>query len=245
MSGDFALALEALGHLQSIGETSLDPFLQSHAHWTSGWVYAMQGKWEAAIEACTRSLEGAPVPLQKTLAMAHLGYTYLDKGDASQAIALLGQAVQQCEQFRFRIQHSLFAAWLSEAYFFSGDREKARELGLQGLAMARDIDFPYSTGLAQRVLGRIAQAGGAFAEAETYLKEALQTFASIQARFEVARTHLDLAQLAHRRGDGGDGLMHLRDAHHLFRTSQVPNHVQRAEALARDFGVLLAQGTAC
>jgi hypothetical protein len=94
-------------------------------------------------------------------------------------------------------------------------------------------------GLAQRVLGRIAQTSGSLAEAESLFREALQTFVSIQARFEVSRTHLDLAALAHAAGNREAMTTHLTEAHALFRALQVPKYVARAEQCATEFGVSL------
>ena len=69
---------------------------------------------------------------------------------------------------------------------------------------------------------------------------ALQTFTSTQGRFEVGRTHLDLATLAHAQGDVSATAMHLYEAHGLFTALQVPKYSERTAQLAREYGVTLA-----
>ncbi len=93
--------------------------------------------------------------------------------------------------------------------------------------------------MAERSLGRIARASGALSEAETHLNEALQIFASIQARFEVGRTRLALAELTHAQGDREAMATHLREAHHLFSVLRVPKYIERTARLARELGVSL------
>src|SRR5205085_7845801 len=88
-------------------------------------------------------------------------------------------------------------------------------------------------------LGRLTRSSGAPAEATLHLHEALQTFIAIQARFEVGRTHLDLAALAHTMGDHEATTTHLQEAYNLFTALQVPKYVARAEQCAREFGVSL------
>jgi hypothetical protein len=61
----------------------------------------------------------------------------------------------------------------------------------------------------------------------------------VEARFEVARTRLDLAALAHARGQSTACAEHLAEAHREFQALAVPRWVERAEACARDWGIVL------
>jgi hypothetical protein len=149
----------------------------------------------------------------------------------------LEQAVQYMHQFRYRLLEGLFTIWLGEAYLLSDQIDKARDLVFQGLKTTRDVRYWHGVGWAQCALGRIAQASGSFAEAGVHLREAFQTFTSIQARFEVGRTHLDLAALAHVVGNREATATHLTEAHALFTALQVPKYVARAEQWARECGV--------
>jgi hypothetical protein len=107
------------------------------------------------------------------------------------------------------------------------------------LTLARDVGFQFVIGLAQRALGRIAQARGARTEAATHFTAALQTFTAMQARFEHARTQLDLAALAQAQGNLQAATTHLTEAHTLFQTLQVPRYVERVAQCANAFDVPL------
>ena len=92
---------------------------------------------------------------------------------------------------------------LSASTPLSGQIDRARDLASRGLTLTRDAGNRHGVAWAQRALGRIARGEGGLSEAEARLEEGLQAFASIHARFEAARTHLDLAELAAARGDPG------------------------------------------
>ena len=82
-------------------------------------------------------------------------------------------------------------------------------------------------------------ASGALTAAETHLQEALQTFTEHGYRPEEARTHLDLATVAHAQGSAAAAATHLRAAYGLFTELQAPKYVERTEQLARAYGVTL------
>jgi len=242
--GRFELALEILARCHTIGETIGDPRLQSYAAWITGWVYALRGEWEAAIDESQRSLKRAPDLVSAAYASAFLGYAYLEKGDGAQAIPLLEQAVQQLGQFGFRQFQGWFLTLLGEAYLLDARIAEARDLALQGLDITRDAKYWVGVGWSQRALGRIAQASGAHSEAKSHFNEALDTFSSIAARFEVGRTHLNLAAVAHAEGNREVVTRHLQEAYDLFRALRVPKYVERTAQLTSPYGVPLFEGRA-
>jgi class 3 adenylate cyclase/tetratricopeptide (TPR) repeat protein len=239
--GDFAQALEAEKRTQAIGEVIGDLRLQNYAACFSGWWLALRGDGEAAIEAAQRCLHNVPDPLTTANACIALGLAYIAKGDATQAITPLEQAVQHYVQFRHRHGQALAMILLSEAWLIQGDLERARDLAQRGLTMARDIMIWDEIGKALGVLGRVAQESGNFLAAEGYLRESLQTFVSIQAKFELARTHLALAALAHAQGNQTTTPDHLSKAYAWFIKLQVPKWAERTAQLSREYGATLQE----
>jgi hypothetical protein len=74
-----------------------------------------------------------------------------------------------------------------------------------------------------------------------HLQEALATFSSIQSRYDLTRTHLDLALLAHTQDNQDTTTTHLSTAYAWFKKLQVPKWVERTEQLAREYGVTLTE----
>lgn len=233
--GDFEPALEAVARTGAIGETIGDPRLRCTAAWTRGMIHAAQGQWEAGVEACQRALESSPNPVNTALAMGFLGGCHLEKGDAARAIPLLEESAQQLGKFQVRQTQGLFLALLGDAHLLTGQLDRAAEFAGQGLQISKDARYWYGFGWAQRALGRIAQARESLSEAETNLTEALRTFESVEARFEQARTHLSLADLARVRRDPDGISRHLQEALRVFTCLRIPKYVERAEALAREW----------
>ena len=240
MMGAFAEALAAVAQAHALGEALGDPRLQTYTAWTTGWIEATRGEWEAGIAACHRSVEHAPDPLNTAVALGFLGHAYLENGDAAAATAALEQAVQHMSRFRFRQLHGWYLACLGEAYLLGGQLDQARVTVLQGLEITTDCRYQHGIGWAQRALGRIAQVSGALEEAETHCMEALQTFASTQGHFEVGRTHLALAELAHAQGNRDAAATHANNAHALFMALKTPGYVERTQQFASECGLVLS-----
>jgi hypothetical protein len=152
----------------------------------------------------------------------------------------LEQAVQSMHQFGYRRLEGLYTTLLGELHLRHGDLDMARTLALQGLRIANETPYRTGTAWAQRTLGRIAQMGEELEEAESHLTEALATFGAMQAYFEVGRTHLNLAELAQRRGYRDAMMLHLTEAHSLFTIWQAPVYAQHAAQRAQALGLTFA-----
>jgi class 3 adenylate cyclase/tetratricopeptide (TPR) repeat protein len=239
--GDLRRALEVSARVEAIGEAMGDRRLQTQGASFKGWALAACGDWEAGITACQKALACSPDAYETALDRGLLGYAYLEKGEHAAALQVLEQALQEAVQYRSAQVQSWFKAFLSDAYRLNRHFDQARDFAQQGLELARRIAHGWGAALAQRTLGRIAHSRGNLAEARAYLQEAHDTFASIHSRFELARTHLDLATLSHTQGDNEAAAVHLSTAHAWFARLQVPRYVERAEQLARTYGLTLIE----
>ena len=234
--GEYEAALEAAARMHAIGDATGDPGLRCTAAWTRGMVYTARGEYEAGIAACQLALESSPNPVNTALAMGFLGASHLESGDAAGAIPLLEESARQLGQFRVPTQ-GLFLALLGEAHRMAGQLDRAVDFAEQGVRICKDARYQYGLSWALRALGRIAIARGALSEAEINLLQALDTFRSIEARAEAARTHVTLAELARVRSDP-DGIdRHLTEALRLCTALAIPRYTERIEALAREWEV--------
>jgi tetratricopeptide (TPR) repeat protein len=237
--GDFDRALQSAASTEALGETIGDRRLQSWGAQMVLLTYVTKGEWDTAIGVGQRALHLATGLQQHTYWIsASLGYAHLEQGEVDKAIALLEQA----QRFnRVRQTWGWFAAWLGEAYAVAGRIDEARALVLEGLARTREAEYWIGIGIAQRALGRVERASGALSEATIHLQEALQTFAEHGYRPEQARTHLDLATVAHAKGSAAAAATHLRAAYALFTELRAPKYVERTEQLACAYAVTLAE----
>jgi DNA-binding NtrC family response regulator/tetratricopeptide (TPR) repeat protein len=237
--GSIGPALEALGQADAIAKVTGDPRLQTVAAWCAGIIHAIAGESERAISECRQAVERAPDPLNRAVAVGWLGFAYMEKGDAAEAIPLLEQVAAQFSRFGYRPLQGWFTAFLAEAYRISGQFDVAREVATKSLQIATDSQVGVATGWARLSLGRIANATRAHAEAESHLKTALDTFAGIQSRYEMGRTQMDLAIAAHAQGKVEAAAASLRSAHDQFKALSVPNYLRRVQQLASDLAIQL------
>jgi class 3 adenylate cyclase/tetratricopeptide (TPR) repeat protein len=239
-AGDLDAVIEVAARLDALGEATGSRRARANAGMIAGISHATGGNWEAGVQACERALELAPDPFETAGVLACLGKALAEAGNLTRAVPVLERAVQLGDQVRSRQWREWFRALLGEGYFLSGQMDKAREAAQQALKASTDFGYSLGIGWAQQVLGRVAQARGAGAEAEQHLVAALNIFASIHSRFEAGRTHLFLASCAHARGNHEAAATHVQAAHAVFRAARVPKYVERAEALARELGAGLS-----
>jgi transcriptional regulator with AAA-type ATPase domain/tetratricopeptide (TPR) repeat protein len=230
--GEFERGLAAAREAQRVGEAIGDPRLQAYAAWTIGWLEAARGHGELGVEACRRSLEHSPDPVNTTDALSFLGGAYLELGDARQAVPLLEDAVERWTRFGHRPMLGWFTGVLGEACLVAGNAGRARELAERGREIAEGVGFTYATGWACRVLGRLARLEGRDAAAERELEAGRAAFEAIGARFEAARTILDLATGALTRRDGATGARLAREALAHLAGLGAPVYEARARQLA-------------
>ena len=83
----------------------------------------------------------------------------------------------------------------------------------------------------QRVLGAIARASGDQGEAERWLNEALRTFGTVQSRFDAARTHLALAELADEQQQPASAAAHRQAVRRLLTELGLPTGIARGQQL--------------
>ncbi len=233
---DFESALDAAAHALAIGDALGDPRVQTPAAWITGIIHAFRGDWDEGIAAGRRALEYSPDPLNAADALGWLGYAYLEKGDAAEAIRLLEQSVENWSRFRVRSVQGGFRILLGRAYLMGGDVDRAARLAEEGLALTRATGYRAGIGCGERLLGLIAQRWGNRSEARALLEQALGTFTSVGCGYEAARTRLLLAEVCGALGDSAAATRAVDEAKHAFATLRVPKYTRWAEALAAKLG---------
>ncbi len=230
--GRFPEALAAAASASAVGEAISDTRLQCYAAFTSGWVAAMRGDRALAIDDCERSRKLATDRVSGVYASGFLGYVHVEHGDPEPAIPLLEHVVSELEQFGFPQWHGMFTSTLAEGHRLGGNTDRALDLARRGLAITTGARYWLGVGYGQRILGRIASDTGAHDATVGHLTDALATFTSIGAQFEVGRTRLELAALAAGAGDRAAALAHVQEGEAAFRGLDASAQLRRAQELA-------------
>jgi len=228
--GQFREAFDMMDKAEALWRALQDPRLDPS--WSTGYFHATLGEWELGIEECKGGLARAQDPLNTAAALGFLGYAYLAQGDLPRAGEALEESVRRLRQAGMQQLLGWFSAFLAEARLLTGRPDEARELAGEALTVTEGVRFRYGSGMAQRALARIALATGSPAEADGWLRRALESFHAIQAPFEVARTQLDLALLP---GAGAaEAARQLGEVRRTFADLGVPHYVREAERLAEE-----------
>ncbi len=241
--GDITTALEAASDAETMAIALEEPPLQTYAAWLLGWIHATRGASNEGIAACQRSLDAAVAPLNTAFALGWLGYAYLEHGDAAVAIPKLEQAVQQMRQWHYPRMAGLYTVFVAEALLAQAQYDAAHERAQGALAQCQASAYAFGIGWAQRTLGRLVLATENLSASRQHLADALATFAAMPARFEMGRTHLDLAA-ANAQDHRDTAARHLTEAHRWFESLHVQTYVEHATRLACDIGLDRLSGVA-
>ena len=203
------------------------------------------GDFDPAIAFCRHAVELAADPVARAVAVGWLGVALRDAGQPAGAIELLEDALAQHRElsgaggYRYRANTGIFAANLSEAYAMQRDAPRASTLAAEALAVATESRWPVAIGYAERAVGAAAAIVGDAKEAETRLRRALDTFVAIDARCQIARTRVLLAEALVARGERAAAQAELRLDWELYRRMPAPRYVERTERAAAEIGVTL------
>ena len=223
--GEIEPALEAERQAEAAAAAVEDHALESFAAGAAALIHLTRGDSDSAREAAQRA-DRSPDPATRATALGLAAYAQLAananaSGTAAKTVRTLEQAIEQLT--RFGIRQSTLLTCLAETHLGTGDLEAAHAAATRCLALSTEIGFAWALGSSQRLLGRIASAGGDHAVAGQRLEEALRTFGAIPARLEIARTHMALAALARADGRPAEADEHATSAARIFRELGVPS----------------------
>lgn len=237
VAGALDQALDAAAREDAIGRLAHWPRVQALAAYVTAWALVLRGDVDDGIAAARGGLVLSRDAMVTGLLSGTLGQACLERGEVAQAIESLEGALAQLRNNPVRSGEVRFLVPLAEAYLAAGDAARAQQTAWQALEVSQTNAASPTAALAHRALGRIARAEGRLDEAETHLAKALATFTDCEARFEIARTRVDLALLGLERGDKDGGPAHLRAAMAGFAAAGAPKRAAEVVALARSLHV--------
>ncbi len=237
--GHFGEAIEATRQARETGDSFVDPHLQASSAWAMGWALASQGKREAGVAACQQALAMAPDPLTMAFALGTMGYVYLEQDMLQEALPYLEQAVRAMQQCGYARMQGLYNTYLGVAHLRQGEIDRAQALAEEALEIAQATSDRFGAGWSLRLLGRVAQERGALDVSREHLNHAVRTFLSIRASFEVARTQLQLAEIACEQDEPRAATVYAWEAYHRFTALKVTVYMRHTETWAASRGLEL------
>jgi tetratricopeptide (TPR) repeat protein len=222
-AGEFELALEAASKLEAFGDATGIRRAQANAAMLAGLAHATRGEFRAGIALCERALDVSPDDFETAFILACLGKACSEAGDLDRAVSVLEKSVDLADRVRSLQFRAWFRTMLAEAYVLRGDIEKASVTVGSALTVSEQSQFMIGVGLSRQILGRIDCARGALRDAARNLEEARAVLTTVGARFELARTYVELANLAVAEWCPTCAQYHRKEACDLFIALKVPD----------------------
>jgi predicted ATPase/class 3 adenylate cyclase len=238
--GDLDSSIEAAGRLETLGERTSSDRARANAVMMTGLNNATRGDWAEAVATEQRALELSPDDFETAWILACLGKAWIEAEDAGQAIPPLERAVELADRVRSLQFRCWFRTLLGSAYIMSGYFEKALVVARKALEVSTEIGFLLGVGWSEQTLGQLAHARADMAAAIHHFNRATAAHETIGARFELARTYLELATVAKTTGDAEALRSSLLQAHRIFLELPAPKYLERVRRLGEGTGLSLA-----
>jgi two-component system, NtrC family, response regulator AtoC len=239
LRGDFNAGLTSAAALWELGERTENSHCRSCGTCIPGWVLALRGDSEAALERCGKALEMASTPITKGIVLGYVGEALGTAGRYREAREHLAESVDFCRRFGFPQLIAWNLTRLSLAEKDAGDLRTAHGLADEAARLACQVKFPFAEALAGRVLGLVAQLRQDLDAATGHLAEACAILDRLDARYHSAVVRLDLARSLATTGSRESAVIHLVEAARRFRELDIPVWLQRAAAAASQLGVAI------
>jgi class 3 adenylate cyclase/tetratricopeptide (TPR) repeat protein len=230
--GRFAEGIRFGHEAITIAETANHAFSLGQAYLNTGVLHVNRGDLTVAAALLERgsALGGISKVTALSIGMAAaLGHVYARSGRLAEGIPLLEQGVEKSAVKRIMARHSLWAAWLAEAYLLAERVDEARTVANRALLLCRERQERGTEAHVLRIIAEIA-AWCEDPDAETAYREALTLAEQLGMRPLVARCHLGCGAWYRRAGRGSDARRSLTAAAELFRAMEMGSELTRAEA---------------
>ncbi len=202
MTYSAAWALMLMGRLEEaahLARTALEQAQRHNAAGAQGWAYLVlsfvaiqQGHWEEAEHFAEQAATMATIMHETNL----LARVFWGRSICAGWQDDWERSVELGEQSLHIVQHDgelplvypYFLLQTAKAYFFAGKIESAQHYLDQAMLFAQERQYRQLPALAHRLQGRILQAQGKHAEAESYFERSLAALAALDDAVEYART---------------------------------------------------------
>ena len=221
--GDFAVAADTLSLAAETGRAVHDPRLESVAMSLIAVIQCYRGDSEGAIASGNQAVALARDVISRAAVTGRRGWVHLELGEYQVAIEDLQRAVEELTHIGIRWSAGRFLAMIAHALERADHHDESVRTAERALGISIEFGDSWAAGWAHRTLGGVAGTDGDPDKAERHMRDALASFTSAGAAFEVARTQLALAEVVGARGDDAGATRLVGEAHCALRKCGLPS----------------------
>jgi class 3 adenylate cyclase/tetratricopeptide (TPR) repeat protein len=234
--GDFAEATTVGYAGLKIAEVAGSPYSIAQVCFSIGLLHLRQGVYEDAIEFLERGTQvcrSREIHILLPRLASALGYVYTLTGRSREGLALLEEAIERATGMKTRARHILPLAWLSQAYLAADRLDRAAEVALDALSLAREQHEHGHEAWVLVTLANVAAAGAPTLREteEDYYRQALVLARERGMRPLMAHCHLGLGTRYRRTENGPRAEADLATAAALFREMKMRSWLDETESL--------------
>jgi DNA-binding NtrC family response regulator/tetratricopeptide (TPR) repeat protein len=209
----FAYCRRALEHGQAVD----DRRLKVVGWWRLATVHVQQGDPVAGLRYFDEALKMLPLEYDAAMIRIARGHALVKAGDVATGVAELAEAMAWFDRSQLHYTRSVAALRLAEGCLRQGDRQRAREVLNDVLAVSRERGYWHFEGLAELLTAECLLDDAPDAAA-AHLATATAIIGKVGARNDLAKAQVLQAELRRRAGDVETARTLLLDALHSFES---------------------------
>jgi tetratricopeptide (TPR) repeat protein len=199
-----------------------------------GLVYHDRGDLDMAESFYNRALEvNEKIEnfIGAALNLLNLGFICVDRGNPDEGRDRFEESVSICTEMGEKRVLALNKIGLTRVYLLKGDLKNSEVYARKALALGEEMDAKEINGMALKELGMIMARLGNFDKSEENFGKAIGIFRTINDRYEITKTYLDLGEMLILKGEKQWAREHLIEAQNIASNLGATRLLARAREL--------------
>jgi len=189
--------------------------LVSFAAWIISIAHTCKGEYDRALEYGELAVQKAPTLADRLWAQGFLAWASCRSGELRKGIETLNKILPAFTAAQFRFGEVGYRLNLGEAYWQSGEYEKASQTLNEALELAEPSGMKYYIGWAHRILGEVCLETD-LGHAAPHFEQSIAIFRDLKTQNELALAYAGSGRLQKRYGNIGQAREYLSNALQIF-----------------------------
>jgi hydrogenase-4 transcriptional activator len=229
--GMWKKAEEVLGQSIELARRARHSHTEGLALVTLGGLNLRRGNLKAAKRLLISAIKNIETTDKGALAHAKrlLGYTY-EQGNPA-ALKAFNLSLQLASAVGDHAELTFSQLALAEYYCARQDYEQARSFLKQAQEQLNQKPSSFISGFMQRLTGRLKSVEGPLSDAAQHITASISIFTAVGDRYELGRSHLELAAVLVKSESLGKAQFHIREAIGILQDLEAQNELDRARGI--------------
>jgi class 3 adenylate cyclase/tetratricopeptide (TPR) repeat protein len=234
--GEFEPAITSGMEAASIAETFDNLVSRIYGRMALGIAYLRRGDFDSALfnlESAFQLSAGRNLRMARAMVAGYLGQAYTLTNRATEAVAVLSEAIHDAASMDLMVDQAMRLAHLSEALLYAGELDRAVETAELAVRTGSDYKQHAAVAWATWILGEIHARAGRAEMAGPQWHKALALASELEMEPLRAHCHFSIGRASLTGLKDGEAEQHLAQAERIYEELEMQFWIGKAEAYSR------------